>query len=113
MKKHVCQGCFNEFNPEDLDWAFIESTIPHKAIYCQDCLIKLSLKSAMPFSSRKKKEKPDLAGLVETGDTTNKGKKKYWFLEEGELIKLVAESGRKRGLKPATEDEIKKLKKSK
>lgn len=111
MKKHVCQGCLNEFNPESLNWALVDSSIPHKAIYCEDCLIKLSLKNAMPYSSRKKKEKPDITGLIDTGDTTNKGKKKYWFIEEGKLIKLVAESGIKRGLKGATAEDIKKLKK--
>lgn len=111
MKKHVCQGCLKEFNPEYLNYALIESTIPHKAIFCEECLIKLSLKTAMPFSSRKKKEKPDITGLIDSGDTTNKGKKKYWFIENGKLIKLVAESGLKRELKPATVEQVKKLKK--
>jgi hypothetical protein len=110
-KQHVCQGCLNEFDPEKLNTALIDSAIQHKVLFCDDCLVKLAIKNAMPFSSRKKKEKIDVSGLIGTGDTTNKGKKKYWFVDAGKLIKLVAESGLKRELKPATEADIKKLKK--
>ena len=111
MKKHVCQGCLKEFNPEHLSWALMESTIQHRALFCEDCLVKIHTKSILPFSSRKKKQKPDVTGMIDSGVSTNKGKKKYWFMQDGKLIKLVAESGLKRELKPATEKEIKKLKK--
>lgn len=111
MAKHVCQECLKEFDPDKLSWALMECSIPHRALFCEDCLLKIHAKNVLPFSSRKKRKEIDTSGLIDSGVTTSKGKKKYWFINEGKLIRLVAESGFKRKLKPATEKDVKKLSK--
>lgn len=101
----ICQECLNTiYDYNNLNWYYRDKgSSAHYSIICDDCVDKLKVKQSLltPFNKYKPKN-----NFIE-GTPTKTGTKRFYFKKDDKIVLLTAESGIKKNLKPAKNNEIK------